>query len=165
MSLTKSQWILVAASLVTLVLTWQASKKESDVTASLPTRVLSAKQQNVASPIVQLSLPARALVPLKNDLFAQPYVAPPPARRAPMQAVFKPVAPPLPFKYVGRWQDTDKSAVMIDYQGEIIPIKQGDVVAGQYKVVSINDSPSGLQIQFLMIPLNQTQTMQVEVTP
>ncbi len=165
MSLTKSQWVLAAASLVTLVLTWQASKKEGDVDASLPTRVLSTNQQSVSSPIVQLSLPARALVPLKSDLFAQPYVAPPPARRAPTLTAFKPVAPPLPFKYVGRWQDADKSAVMIDYQGEIIPIKQGDVVAGQYKVLSINDSLDGLQIQFLMIPLNQTQTMQVEVTP
>ena len=167
MSLSKSQWVLIVASLVTLLLTWQASKKEGDVAASLPTRVLSTNQQYVTSPIVQLSLPVRKLVPLQSDLFAQPYIARPPARQAHSQVLvnFKPIAPPLPFKYVGRWQDKEKSAVMIDYQGEIILIKQGDIVAEQYQVVAINDTPSGLQIQFKLISLNQIQTMQVEATP
>ena len=169
MSLTKSQWVLILASLVTAVLTWQASKQEVATAASLPTRVLSANtlQATQQQSDVQLVLPVRKLVPLQSDLFAQPYLAPPPARQAHSQALAKPklIAPPLPFKYVGRWQDVDKSAVMIDYQGEIIPIKQGDTVAGQYQVVAINDTPFGLQIQFRLTSLNQIQTMQVEATP
>ena len=169
MSLTKSQWVLIVASLVTAVLTWQTSKQEVDTATSLPTRVLSANTLLATQPQsdIQLVLPARKLVPLQSDLFAPPYIAPPPARQAYSQALAKPkpIAPPLPFKYVGRWQDVDKSAVMIDYQGEIIPIKQGDVVAGQYQVVAINDTPLGLQIQFRLTSLNQIQTMQVEATP
>ena len=169
MSLTKSHWVLIVASLVTAVLTWQTSKQEVDTATSLPTRVLSANTLLAIQPQsdIQLVLPTRKLVPLQSDLFAQPYIAPPPARQAHSQVLAKPkpIVPPLPFKYVGRWQDTDKSAVMIDYQGEIIPIKQGDVVAGDYQVVAISDTPFGLQIQFRLISLNQIQTMQVEATP
>ena len=170
MRLSRTQWLLVLASLVTLLLTWQTSRQERATATSLPTRVLAAGSTNMANieqlP-AQLILPKRDLIALQSDLFAPPViiVAKPQLEQALVQVAPKPVAPPLPFKYVGRWQDQEKSAVMIDYRGDIIPIKQGDVVAGQYKVVSINDSPGGLKIQFLMISFNQIQTMQAGVAP
>jgi hypothetical protein len=52
---------------------------------------------------------------------------------------------------------------MLDVQGEVTPIKQGDVLQGQYKVQAIVESVAGLQIQFLYIPLNQTQTLYAQV--
>ena len=170
MRLSRTQWLLVLASFVTLLLTWKVSRQERGMETSLPTRVLAAGNTNTANidqASAPLTLPKRALTPLKSDLFAPPVIVVAKPQRQQMQVIAtpKPVAPPLPFKYVGRWQDQEKSAVMIDYRGEIIPIKQGDTVAGQYKVLSINTSPVGLQIQFLMIPFNQIQTMQAGVAP
>lgn len=170
MRLNRSQWLLVLASLVTLLLTWQTSRQERATATSLPTRVLavgSTDMANIDQGSALLTLPERTLTPLQSDLFAPPViiVAKPQLQQARVQAAPKPVAPPLPFKYVGRWQDQEKSTVMIDYRGDIIPIKQGDMVAGQYKVLAINTPPAGVQIQFLMVPFNQIQTMQAGVAP
>jgi hypothetical protein len=173
MTLTKPQMALILASAITLYFTWVALKSDDAVDIALPTR--TASKANAAAKAadkptsfsLQVSLQDRDLVPLTGDLFAAPKLqistpvyksksavvaAAPPAP--------KPIAPPLPFTYFGRFQDDDKNAVMIEYLDEIIVIKVGDIVAKQYKVVAINQSASGMQIQFLMMPLNQIQTMQ-----
>jgi hypothetical protein len=165
MTLSKSQILLLLASLVTLYLTWAAYQDEP-ATIALPTRTLAPTGllakfgTDKADFNLQTSTQERALVPLTSDLFAPPKIEPEPPTYAAVKPPPPPVAPPLPFKYLGRWQDADKSMVMIDYQGEVIAIKAGDIVANKYKVVSINESASSVQIQFLMIPLNQLQTMQ-----
>lgn len=169
MILTKSQIGLILASVITLYLTWAALKTDNSTEIALPTRTLS----NASSPVnamdkaasfnLQTSLQKRQLVPLTGDLFTVPKVvvsyAPKPIINTKPKPVFV-AAPPLPFKYFGRFQDDDKNAVLIDYRGEVIAIKVGDIVANQYKVLAINESANSVQIQFLMMPLNQIQTMQ-----
>jgi hypothetical protein len=169
MMLTKSQWVLILASIVTLYFTWAALKSDASADISLPTRTLSKASlpektkekpaENLASFDLQQNLQTRDLVPLVGDLFTAPkpiVEAPAPVAKTKFVAppIPKPVAPPLPFKYVGRFQDDDKNAVLIDYRDEIIAVKVGDIVANQYKVVAINESANSIQIQFLMMPFN-----------
>lgn len=167
MTLSKSQLALILASVVTLYFTWAALKTDNPAEIALPTRTLAVN--NLAAKFgtekidfnLQASTQERALVILTDDLFASPkpvFVAPAPVAK--VLAPPPPVAPPLPFTYLGRWQDEDKNTVMIDYRGEVIAIKAGDIVANTYKVVAINESANSVQIQFLMMPLNQIQTMQ-----
>jgi hypothetical protein len=181
MIFTKSQLGLILASVVTLYLTWAALQSDSSAEIALPTRTLSGSSlpansqpakmmDKQASFSLQDKLQQRDPVPLTGDLFTAPKVVvyqPAPVAKTKFVAsapvplpLPKPVAPPLPFKYFGRFQDDDKNAVMIDYLGDVIPIKVGDIVANQYKVVAINESANSVQIQFLMMPLNQIQTMQ-----
>ena len=176
MILTKSQLGLILASAVTLYLTWAALKSHDSAAIVLPTRTLSKASlpakvmDKTASFNLQTSLQARDLVALTGDLFAAPKVvtyAPKPIVNFKPKPVSEatapppiPIAPPLPFKYFGRFQDDAKNTVLIDYRGDVIPIKVGDIVANQYKVLAINQSANSVQIQFLMMPLNQIQTMQ-----
>jgi hypothetical protein len=74
------------------------------------------------------------------------------------------MAPPLPFKYLGRMQAGSGNGVMLNVQGEVTPIKQDDMLLGQYKVQSITEAGTNLQIQFLYLPLNQIQTLNVQIT-
>lgn len=178
MIFTKSQMGLILASVVTLYFTWAALKTD-DAGITLPTRTLSGASlpanglpaksaEKQASFSLQTKLQARDLVPLTGDLFTAPTVVVyQPVTKAKAKFVASapvlapaPIAPPLPFKYFGRFQDDDKNAVLIDYLGDVILIKVGDIVANQYKVVAINESANSVQIQFLMMPLNQIQTMQ-----
>jgi hypothetical protein len=171
MMLSKSQIGLIFASVVTLYFTWAALKNDNSADIALPTRTMSGAslpskfEEKQANFNLQQNLQNRDLVPLVGDLFTAPkpaVIAPAPVAKTKFVAppIPKPVAPPLPFKYVGRFQDDDKNAVMIDYQGEIIAVNVGDIVANQYKVVAINESANSVQVQFLMMPLNQIQTMQ-----
>ncbi len=170
MRLSKSQIVLTLGSLATLWLTWKTYEGAEPIAAALPSRVVSASRDKMPamaeSKQIDLALHKRPLIALTGDLFSPPKVQPTKALHAHAVPPPKAIAPPLPFKYMGRWQDSDKRAVLIDYQGEVIAIKEGDIIANQYKVVAIsessgNDSPSIMQIQFLMIPLNQIQTMQI----
>lgn len=169
MILTKSQIGLILASVVTLYFTWAALQNDPSEEIALPTRTLSSTSTPVnamdktTSFNLQTSLQERQLVPLRGDLFTAPKVVVRYTAKPQVNVKPKPVfvaAPPLPFKYFGRYQDDDKNAVLIDYRGEVTPIKVGDIVANQYKVLAINESANSVQIQFLMMPLNQIQTMQ-----
>jgi hypothetical protein len=170
MRLRKSQIVLVVASLATLWLTWKTYENAEPIATVLPTRVVSASREKIPviaeSEQIDLAPQRRPLIALTGDLFSPQKIKLTKSIHAHTLPPPKAVAPPLPFKYMGRWQDSDKRTVLIDYQGEVIAIKEGDIIANQYKVVAINelsgsDSPGIIQIQFLMMPLNQIQTMQV----
>jgi len=172
MKFSRSQLILALASIVTLVLTWQAY--QSDVSGTvMPTRVLSEKRDSRMSqqPAIasKLAVVERPLVPLAGDLFAKTYVKSKPkpvfkrvARSVPKRNVTPPI-PPLPFKYIGRWSDKDKQAILLDYRGEVLMVKQGDVLAGQYRVEAIEETASHIRVKFLLMHLEKTQILQARV--
>jgi hypothetical protein len=162
--LTKRQLILTTALFVTLLLTWQSRKHEQSIEISQPTRVLNTVQtdaQKLASNNAQLILKNRDLPDSSENLFSTPIKALPQASNTVLIAP-KPVAPPLPFKYLGRMLVGTGSGVMLNVQGEVTPIQQGDVLLGQYRVLAIHENAGALEIQFLYLPLNQTQTLSAQ---
>ena len=158
--------LLTTALLVTLALTWHSYRQETNAAVSLPTRVVSASSVRAPdrlpkTPAVDLTLTQRDLVDSTEDLFSSAYV-PPVVVRQPQKSVPKaaaPVAPPLPFKYVGRWKDSQDQLVMLSVNDEVLSAKQGDVLLNQYVVQTIAELPQGLQMTFLYRPLNQTQQL------
>lgn len=165
MKFTKSQITLILASIVTAWLTWHTYEASEPTAIVLPTRVASSDRiaQSDKAELKQISstLAERPKIALSGDLFPPRKTEPEKTTHMHTPQLPRQVAPPLPFKYLGRWQDNDKRILMIDYQGEVIAIKEGDVVANQYQVMAINESANKIQIQFLMIPFKQIQIMQV----
>jgi hypothetical protein len=74
-------------------------------------------------------------------------VAPPP-----------PQAPPLPFRFMGRIDESGKSAVFLLVQGDrVLPVHVGERVGGSYRLEKFE----GGQLYFRYQPMNVVQTLAV----
>jgi hypothetical protein len=97
------------------------------------------------------------LSPLQSDPFAvMNSGAKAPAAAAQASAPEKPVAPPLPFQYVGKWSRGDKTEVLVMHGEELLPIDPGQKL-GDYRVEQIDES----SISFTYLPLKMKQTLDV----
>jgi hypothetical protein len=76
------------------------------------------------------------------------------AAAAAPQAPEKPAAPPLPFQYIGKWTQGDKTEVLLMRDGELVAIDGGQKL-GEYRVEHIGDT----QISFTYLPLKMKQTL------
>lgn len=100
------------------------------------------------------------LSPPQNDLFAVMNAggnAPAPVAQA--SAPEKPVAPPLPFQYVGKWRQGSKAEVLVMLGEELLAIDPGQKL-GDYRVEQIGES----SISFTYLPLKMKQTLDVPTT-
>ena len=86
------------------------------------------------------------------------YVPPPPP---PVQAVAPPAptAPPLPFTYIGKYQEADAAhgVVFLAKADRVYTVAEGDVIEGTYSVGKV----SGGQIEFTYLPLNINQLLAI----
>jgi hypothetical protein len=78
------------------------------------------------------------------------------AAAAAPEAPAKPTAPPLPFQYVGKWSQGDKSEVLVQRGDELLPIEPGAKL-GDYRVDQITEA----RVSFTYLPLNMKQTLDV----
>ena len=174
--MTRQSILIWAAFLITLALSWhtyqQDKSHKNDSEVVLPTRVISLQQaqQQLLAPIINnaqsLTLSARQSVQSQVDLFSVP--------KQPIQAATKkiqqplkapaPMAPPLPFQYLGRINTGDSKGVLLNIRNEVTPIQTGDILLGQYLVQAITESETGVQVQFLYQPLQQVQTLTASTT-
>jgi len=76
---------------------------------------------------------------------------PPPPPPAP------PSAPPLPFRYFGKWIDGDRTVVFLWNNSDGHSVAAGDTVEGTYRIESITDS----SIDFVYLPLGSKQTLPI----
>lgn len=67
-----------------------------------------------------------------------------------------PVAPPLPFRFAGQFYRDSGAEVYLAKGEEIFPVKEGDVLEGQYKIESVTAS----EVRFLHLPSGTSQVMQ-----
>jgi hypothetical protein len=138
-----------------------------DPAASAATRAESRPVQQALAKGLLIDLDLARLnraptIELENELFAirVPKAAPLPI---PTQAVVqtpppppaKPVAPPVPFKYLGQMVDRGQLTVFVARGDELLSLKQGDVVASQYRV----DAATEASVTFVYLPLNERQTL------
>lgn len=95
------------------------------------------------------------------------FVAPPPAPPAPV--VFQPPpeppppqAPPLPFKYLGRLQESAERTVWYLLQGErLVVAASGESVDNTYRI----DGAEAGQLRLTYLPLGQQQSLTIGVSP
>jgi hypothetical protein len=98
-----------------------------------------------------------------TDLFAsKPAVPPPPPvvvaiTPPPPPPPARPSAPPLPFRYFGKWIDGDRTVVFLWNNSEGHSVAAGDTVEGTYRIEAITES----SVDFVYLPLGSKQTLPI----
>jgi hypothetical protein len=123
--------------------------------ATAPARATSAEPQ-AEQP--GAALPERALAESSAPLFSSHSWQPPPpkviAKPAPPPA---PMAPPVPYRFVGRMLQDGQLSVFLANGDSVITAKQGDTIDGVYRVESVGEH----EIALMYLPLKQRQTIAV----
>lgn len=79
------------------------------------------------------------------------YVAPP---EPPPPPPPKPTAPPLPFRYIGMFEDKGKTTIFLARGDESFAVTAGETFAGAYKLEKVE--PDRLVFNYLPLPTQQT---------
>lgn len=82
----------------------------------------------------------------------EPPPPPPPAAPVPPPV---PTAPPLPFTYLGRYEDAPTQLVFLVRGERMYTVSEGEVIDGTYRVARVT---KGL-VELTYLPLNITQTL------
>ncbi|EXI66590.1 MAG: hypothetical protein AW08_02495 [Candidatus Accumulibacter adjunctus] len=104
----------------------------------------------------QQLIPAASDEQTSRDLFAALSWTPPPPPEVPPPKL-KPVAPPLPFAYLGKKLEGEQWEVYLARGDEVLIVREGMDLAGVYRVKSIQ--PPTLTLLYL--PLKQAQTITI----
>lgn len=81
------------------------------------------------------------------------YVPPPPPKVEPPP---KPTAPPLPFTFMGRYQDAKAASVVMLTKGDrLYTVSEGDVIDDTYRVDRISDKA----VELTYLPLQTKQSL------
>ncbi len=80
---------------------------------------------------------------------------PPPPRPPPPPPPPPPTAPPLPFTYLGRYEDPPKLFAILASGSKVYTVSQGEVIDGTYRVDRIADGV----VDLMYLPLNISQTV------
>ncbi|TLD46840.1 MAG: hypothetical protein FAZ92_00883 [Accumulibacter sp.] len=91
-----------------------------------------------------------------RDLFPSLSWTPPPPKEVPLRKA-KPVAPPIPFAYLGKKLEGEQWEVYLGRGDEVLIVREGMDFAGTYRVKSIK--PPTLTLLYL--PLKQLQTIPI----
>jgi hypothetical protein len=118
------------------------------------TVLISPERLQLDRPVIAVSGPdpfQKPLVPLAPPINPQPSVTdvlvatPTPA---------EPIVPPMPYRFFGQVQDAASATrLFLARENQLIPIKVGEVLDGQYRVAAITES----SVDLVYLPLNQVQ--------
>ena len=73
----------------------------------------------------------------------------------------EPTAPPLPFTYVGRYEDPPKLLVILAVGNRLYTVSEGEVIDSNYRVEHISDST----VDLVYLPLNINQSISTVGVP
>jgi hypothetical protein len=108
-----------------------------------------------AGPLARAPLAVPERDPFAPKVAREPVVAapalPPPVAVAPP----RPQAPPLPFKYLGRFSIDSNDSVLVVAGNRVLSVREGDVVEEAYRVERIGDT----EIVLNYLPLEERQTL------
>ena len=146
--------VVIALVLVAGVVTGR--EKPSSSFAEPVNRVESKAEVETDIDLSKLERSAAAAVP-QNDPFARRSFAPPAPQAAAGAEPPKPVAPPLPFRYMGRLTQNGKTEVFVLRGDDIISIAPGEKIDAQYRVDGITETA----IRMTYLPLKTRQALEL----
>lgn len=173
MKLTRSQMLLGLALAVVGLLAWFAPEETTDqggvvepaarVRSAAP-NASAAASQGAGANIALAPAPRPALDGKTPDLFKSTswFVPPPPPPQPPPSKIPPPPppppqAPPLPFAFMGLYDDGVKPVYLLARGDLVVTASVGDKLDGAYQVEAVQGN--SLVINYL--PLNQKQTLDV----
>jgi hypothetical protein len=83
------------------------------------------------------------------------YVPPPPPPPAPPPPPPVPTAPPMPFTYLGRYEDALTRLVILTKGERMYTVAEGDVIENMYRIERVTTS----MVEMTYMPLNIKQTL------
>lgn len=115
-------------------------------------------QPQAGKELPSLTLPHRAeLGESRAELFSSNSWQPPPAKVVAAPPPPAPVAPPLPYRFAGKFVHGTEHTVMLSKGDLVFPVKEGETLDGVYRVESIGET----EVTLIYIPLRQKQTIVV----
>ena len=169
-------WLVVMLAATLLATWWAASVEEEEAVAAAqaaPRIALSADKQGTgnrgnpdraavdpqAALLAQLSRmdAARELMPepSRDPFSATSFQPPPPAPTPAAVVIAKPAAPPLPFQYQGLLRQDGKLAVFLTDGAGLLIAREGETLAGQYRVEKLTER----EIVLHYLPLGERQAL------
>jgi hypothetical protein len=130
-------------------------------TGAAATAAMAAPSASIAAPPARpaIEVDAAADTFRSKSWLPPPPPPPPPSAAAPPAPPPKPVAPPLPFRFVGMLeQQSDKPTAFLAKGEALHVVHVGDVIDGAYRIESL--SPAKVVVTYL--PLKQEQTLGVD---
>jgi hypothetical protein len=166
---TKREWALIALVLPVIVIAAMGGDPDGeDGTAAVaevarPDKNHSASRRDADAGELDLSQLRREprIAELGNAFETKswyvPPPPPPPPPPAPPPPPPKPTAPPLPFTYLGKYQDGAAPIIFLVRGDRILTVKEGDTIEGTYRV----DSIVGASLGLTYLPLNIKQKINI----
>lgn len=173
----KEWWLLFA---ITLVAAWFAPDSEldpvklSEHALRVSTDTVTINRTEPTAVIREEGSPGRRLLRIQersisggDSVFAVPLWNRPkpvelqPAPAIPQLAQAAPSAPPLPFRFMGRYTEDGRPAVFLLQADQTWVAQEGEMVAGNYKVERIDSN----SIHMRFLPLNVVQVLELAATP
>ncbi len=163
--LTRREWLLLAAVPAVILAAAAAEQGGSRDAAAIAEVSRAAKPRSAAKPPASaedLDLAQLRRVPKPEEpanLFETKswYVPPPPPPPAKPAPPPPPTAPPLPFSYLGQYQDGTKPVIFLVRGDRVLTVSAGDVIEGTYRV----DGIAGRTLSMTYLPLNIRQTLDI----
>jgi hypothetical protein len=165
----KREWILIALALPVIALAVAPTDQDA-VDAGRPVAAVKRAERKSAeiprsADTVDLDLSQLrrvASVEEPGNAFRSKswYVPPPPPPPAPPPKALPPPppkAPPLPFTYLGKFQDAAAPVLFLVRGDRVLSVRTGDVIEGTYRV----DGISGAVLGLTYLPLNIKQTLNI----
>ena len=166
------RWLLPLCLAGTLALAWFAPGEDS-VAPNKQGRKAAAQRRVPAGPDAAASSAALAervqpayanRPPLPEDipdLFKSTswYVPPPPPPTPPPPPPPKPVAPALPFVYLGQYVEGNRQVIILARGDRVMTASVGEVIDNTYKLERMTNG----QLTFIYLPLSTTQLLSTGV--
>ncbi len=161
MAITPKQrkWILgVGLSLTVAAVASVSGNEEKDEVVVKPQVRKSRTEKKTETVIPLESLKNRSLPQDVRDMFAVKSWHLEQQAEAAKKVAVRPVAPALPFAFIGKMIDSDgKVVVFLSQQGRIYTVSEGDDLAGNYHV----DSVRAPLMTLTYLPMKIKQTLQI----
>jgi hypothetical protein len=167
---TPRQWILAFGLVLTLALVWMAPSESLDPATKGQGAPDIARQgalkggangpqSSAQPPVIALrqrdELPIARLSPQAFDMRSWTPPPPPPPPPGP------PIAPPLPFVYLGKKLEDGTWEVFLERGDRVLHVRERDVIEATWRVEAIRESA----MTFQYLPLAQAQTLNFGTKP
>lgn len=163
-----AKWALVGCSILAIVMTAAFGTANAPRTKAGPSagpdaaRMRNVSQRSPEESHVELERLHRP-APQKNEegeignVFGVTswYVPPPPPPPVKPPPPPPPTAPPMPFSYLGLYEDAPKKVIMLVKGDRVYTVSEGDVIENTYRVDQV--SPGTVEMTYL--PLNIKQSI------
>lgn len=161
----RGAFVVIALVLLASVVIGSETPARRD--GSAPARSRAAQQPPAAVENLELQRLGRQRSEVAvTDLFAVQVASPAPATSVPppaapkVEPVSAPMAPPLPFTYLGRIVRGGRQIAYLLHRDEMIVAEAGDVIEAVYRIEGVTDS----DIQFVYLPLGMRQVLSIPVS-